>query len=55
MSAKENAAAGSDTKAVPFQGDAFGTAEDYASDTFGQDIDVNDVDMQDADPTTCCL
>ena len=50
MSAEENAAAGSDTEAVPFQGDAFGTAEDYASDTFGQDIDVNDVDMQDADP-----
>ena len=28
--------AGSDTQAVSFQGDAFGTAEDYASDSFGQ-------------------
>jgi len=31
--------AGSDTDATPFQGDAFGTAEDYASDTFGQAVD----------------
>lgn len=48
--AQENAAiAGADAEAVLFQGDAFGTADDYASDTFGQDIDVNNVDMQDAD------
>ena len=26
---------------MPFQGDAFGTAEDYASDTFGQVMEDN--------------
>ena len=29
--------AGPDTDTVPFQGDAFGSAEDYASEMFGQD------------------
>ena len=34
---------GSDTDAaVPFQGDAFGTAEDYATDTFGQAMSNSD-------------
>jgi len=28
----------SDMEAVPFEGDAFGSAEDYANDTFGQDM-----------------
>jgi len=46
----EEMAAGSDSaeiEAVPFEGDAFGTAEDCASDTFGQlenDYD-DDIDM----------
>ena len=42
-SAEENSSlgAGSDTGAVPFQGDAFGTAEDYASDTFEQAMEDN--------------
>lgn len=30
----------SDTEAQNFQGDAFGSPEDYASDTFGQDMDM---------------
>ena len=48
-------AAGSDleeVEAVPFEGDVFGTAEDYASDMFGQlenDYD-DDVDMQSSGP-----
>jgi hypothetical protein len=46
MSAEED----SDTDAVPFQGDAFGTAEDYASDTFGQSMDDNEVDADDPPP-----
>ena len=42
-SAEENSSlgAGSDTGAMPFQGDAFGTAEDYASDTFRQAMEDN--------------
>jgi len=42
-SAEENSSlgAGSDTEAMLFQGDAFGTAEDYASDTFGQATEDN--------------
>ena len=39
MSAKENLRSGADTNTVLFQGDASGTAEDYASDTFGQTMD----------------
>jgi len=30
----------SDTEAQAFQGDAFGSPEDYAADTFGQDVDM---------------
>ena len=41
---KARSGAGSDTDAMPFQGDAFGTAEDYASDRFGQTMDVVDAD-----------
>jgi len=44
------ASSDTDLEAVPFAGDAFGTAEDYMLDTFGQDINVNDVYMQEADP-----
>jgi len=33
---KSSSGAGSDTGAVPFQGDAFGTAEDYTFNMFGQ-------------------
>jgi len=42
-SAEENSSlgTGSNTEAVPFQGDAFGTAEDYASDPFGQAVEDN--------------
>ena len=38
MNAKEqsHSGAGSDSDAIPFQGNAFGTAEDYASDMFRQ-------------------
>jgi hypothetical protein len=44
MSAERNSGAGSDTEAVavPFKGDMFGTAQDYASDTFGQFMDEDD-------------
>ena len=49
MSAEEQSSAASGTEAVPFQGDAFGTAEDYASDTFGQTVDDNDIDMTNLD------
>ena len=48
MNAEENSRSDADSDAdiVPFQGDAFGTAEDYALDTFGQTMDDN----VDADP-----
>jgi hypothetical protein len=47
-SAEEDSRAASDTEAVPFQGDAFGTAEDYILDMFGQtEVDNN---MADSDP-----
>ena len=51
MSAEENSRSGadSDTDAVPFQGNAFGTAEDYTSDWFGQTMD-NEVDTDDPPP-----
>ena len=52
-SAKENSSldAGSDTEAVLFQGDAFGTAEEYASETFGQVMeDGNDVQSDNLPP-----
>ena len=49
MSAEEQSSAASGTEAVPFQGDAFGMAEDYASDTFGQTVDDNDIDMANLD------
>ena len=40
-----NSGVGSDTDAAMlFQGDAFGTAEDYASDTFGQATNDNEVE-----------
>jgi hypothetical protein len=52
MNAEENSSSGadSDTDTVPFQGDAFGTAEDYASDMFGQTMDDNQVDADDPPP-----
>ena len=41
----------SDTDAAtPFQGDAFGTAEDYASDTFGQATNNNEVEADNPPP-----
>ena len=40
----------SDAGAVPFQGGTFGLAEDYTLDTFGQDNNINDIDMQGANP-----
>ena len=47
--AEENSSsgAGSDTEAMPFQGDAFGTTEDYASDMFGQVMEVSDDEEED--------
>ena len=52
MSAEENSrsGAGSDTDAILFQGDTFGTSEDYASDAFGQTMDENEVDADDPPP-----
>jgi hypothetical protein len=48
--AEENPRSGASSDAVPlFQGDAFGTAEDYASDTFGQ-LDDNEADVDDPPP-----
>ena len=35
---------------VPFQGDAFGTAEDYESDTFRQIMDNDHTDADDPPP-----
>ena len=49
MSAKEQSSAASGTEVVLFQGDAFGMAEDYASDTLGQTVDDNDIDMANLD------
>ena len=41
----------SDTDAAtPFQGDAFGTAEDYASNTFGQAMNNNEVEADNLPP-----
>jgi len=40
MSAREKSA---DTDTMPFQGDAFGAAEDYASDMCGQAMEDNGV------------
>jgi hypothetical protein len=52
--AEENSrsGAGSDTNAGRFQGDAFGTADDYALDMFGQTMDDNldEVDADDLPP-----
>ena len=52
MNAEENSRSGadSDTDTIPFQGDAFGTAEDYASDMFRQTMDDNQVDTDDLPP-----
>ncbi|KAF8810234.1 hypothetical protein BYT27DRAFT_7092544, partial [Phlegmacium glaucopus] len=56
MSAKleENSRSGAgsdaDSDTVLFQGNAFGTAEDYASDTFGQTMDDNEVAADDTPP-----
>ena len=42
--------AGPDTDVVPFQGDAFGTAEDYASGMFGQGMEDNGVQLDNPPP-----
>ncbi|KAF8815656.1 hypothetical protein BYT27DRAFT_7224873 [Phlegmacium glaucopus] len=47
MSSKETSGAGSDAEAVPFQGDTFRTTQDYASDTFGQDNNVDPPPLMD--------
>ena len=45
------ASVGADTDvATPFQGDAFGTAEDYASDMFGQAMNDNEVEPDNPPP-----
>ncbi|EDR06120.1 uncharacterized protein LACBIDRAFT_329280 [Laccaria bicolor S238N-H82] len=42
---QSSSGAGPDTDAMPFQGNAFGTAEDYASDLFRQDNRVQPDDL----------
>ena len=48
MSAEGGSSSGAG--AAPFQGDAFGTAEDYASDLFGQAMEDNGVQPDDLPP-----
>ena len=52
MNATENSRSGaeSDTNTMLFQGDAFGTAEDYTSDMFRQTMDDNQVDADHPPP-----
>lgn len=52
VSADDNSrsAAGSDTNAVPFLGDTFGTPKEDPSDPFGHTMDENEVDADDPAP-----
>ena len=47
---KSSSVGDADADAVPFQGDAFGAAEDYASDMFGQAMEDNGVQSDDLPP-----
>ena len=47
---ESSSGAGPDMHVAPFQGDAFGTAEDYTTDMFGQAMEDNGAQPDDLPP-----